>query len=198
MQRRPIETLAFPPDVLPVDLPTLADALGDRHDATIVGSDGGYELRLGTPSTLIVVLSPAQVDFFEDVAPHEPDDDDPTHPFPEEDSMEAGVERVVHTIEQLLGLYVEEADEHATDDEHDDADRAAKLVLARLLEEGSIELVAPRSRAGVEGKLAHLIARGADAATVLDGLTDHEGVAEIYADERRLATLLSSARRRRR
>lgn len=196
MQRRSLETMVFPQDVLPVDRPTLASALADRFGATIVGSDGGYELQCGEPSNLIVVIWSTHVELFEDVersmARLETEEDDPAHSVPDEESAESGAERVIHAIEEILGLYVDDVADDA--DEPDDADRRAKRMLDRLIETGAIELVTPRSRAGVEGKLAHLIARGANALAVHEALMSHEGVAEIYVDEHQLAPLLSTPR----
>jgi len=194
--------MAFPPSVLPVGLSALADVLGDRHDATIASSQGQYELRFGDPSTLIVVLSPTRADFFEDVeralALDVMEDDDPAHLPLEELSVQEGVELAVHTIEEILGLYVEADVEDVSVDGEDDADRQARAVLSALLADGSIELVGSRSRPGVEGKLAHLLAHDASVDAMLDALVDHPGVAEIYADEQQLEALLAASKRRRR
>lgn len=193
--------MALPPSVLPVDLSALADVLGDQHDATIASSQGQFELRFGDPSTLIVVLSPTRVDFFEDVERAlvlDAMEDDPAHPPPEELSVQEGVELAVHSIEEILEIYIEADVEERSADAEDDADRQARTVLSALLADGSIELATSRSRPGVEGKLAHLIAHDASVNAMLDALVDHPGVDEIYTDEQQLEALLEASKRRRR
>lgn len=201
MHRRPLERMTFPLEVLPVDTRALADRLADRHPATIVGSGGQFELRFGDPSNLIAVISPAHVDFFEDLAAQAAvdEEEDPEHQSPEELSVESGAEGIVHTIEELLGLFVE--DDAAADAEYaaarpdDAADRQAQTIVGALLERQLLELVTPRSRAAVEGKLAHMLAHGFDAARIAESLAALECVAELYIDDDQLAALLASGSR---
>lgn len=201
MQRRHVATFTFLPAVLPVDLADLADRLADAHPATIVGRAAPIELRFADPPTLLAVLSAARVDFFEDLDAQADDDPVDTDDLGETDdddetTADDGAEDVTNTIEILLGLADDddEADAaYAASRNVDDADRLAAALLGALLERGLLELVTPRARPAVEGKLAHLLAHDADPHAIADGLADHEGVAELYADDAELAALLRDA-----
>lgn len=70
-------------------------------------------------------------------------------------------------------------------------DEAAAAIIEALLEAGLLELVTHRSRAGVEGKLAHLLSQGITAPDqIAEALIAAPGVAELYADDDTLGALL--------
>lgn len=203
MDRRLLTTLTFPPSVLPVDLDALADRLTDAYPATIVGRTDLIELRFDDPPNLLACLTPTRVDFYEDLAPpttdlpEEPDSpEDPEDPLSPED----GAEDIILAIEILLRLHDDEdaaADaEYAASRAIDDADRHAAALVDLLLERRLLELVTPRSRIGVEGLLAHLLAHDAAPHELAERLADHAGVAELYAGDDELRALARAARRR--
>lgn len=75
----------------------------------------------------------------------------------------------------------------------DEADRLAAWLVGALLEQGLLELAAPRSRAQVEGKLAHLLANGVrDPARLSAAIIACSGVAELYADDEWVGRALHS------
>lgn len=94
--------------------------------------------------------------------------------------------------EALAGI--EEAEDLAEEPPpSDEADRLAAWLVGALLDQGLLELAAPRSRAQVEGRLAHNLASGVrDPARLSAAIIACSGVAELYADDERIGSILHS------
>ncbi len=179
MARRLFRTLRFP---MPVEDPrALAEQLVARARASsIVGSGGEQELRFVAPGSLVVVIDRTEARFSLDESAHLDED-------PEGDADEIALQ-----LEILLGIEEEEGDEGEAPAQ-DDSDRNAAVMVGALLERDLLELSTPRSRDQVEGRLAHLLAQGVqDPARLSAAIVSCSGVAELYADDDTLGTLIDS------
>jgi hypothetical protein len=83
---------------------------------------------------------------------------------------------------------------NATDD---DSDLVAQRVIERLLNEGLLELVTPRSRPAIEEFLAHHLAHKRVSETLCDDLADAKGVAELYTSDEQLYEIIAACRSKR-
>ncbi|MDC0716891.1 hypothetical protein [Nannocystis bainbridge] len=199
MTRRLLESMAFPKDTQ-VNPIALAEAVTEAFPVcSVVGGRGEQELRFVAPAGLVVVISATGVQCFaeppppleaedaEDEAEEDEEDED-------DDDPQATAEGVLMHVAAVLGL--EEEDEGGDTAAPDDAaDRRATAIVAALLAEGLLELVTPRSRAQVEGRLAHLLAHGVhNPGALAESIADCSGVAEFYADDAQMAAVLGKAR----
>lgn len=197
MTRRLIDRMTLPPEAQ-ADPAVLAESVADAFPvASIVGGRGEQELRFVAPATLVVLISATEVQFFDEPLPP-PEDEEAAgeeHAEAEDgDAPEDAVEAIVGHLEVLLGMATEEDEggegETIPDDE---ADRRAAVIVGALLERGLLELTTPRSRAQVEGRLAHLLAHGRrDPGFLAEQIADCSGVAEFYADDAQMAAVLAS------
>lgn len=179
----------------------LAESLTrDFSVASISGSNGEHEVQLISPDELVVVISPSRACFF--LEPRiEVDDDDDEHEDENEDDPHGVAEEISDYLAREAGVVQDDDDDDDYNDNDaapdDESDKIAQQVVGRLLEEGLLELVTPRSRAGVEGYLAHRIAHGRVKRGLADALADAKGVAEVYASDEQIAAILASCQRTR-
>ncbi|MDC0674717.1 hypothetical protein [Nannocystis radixulma] len=202
MTRRWFHTMKLPDSPVP-DPSVLAEAVADEFAvASIVGGHGEQELRFVTPGTLVVVISATEVQFFDQPDPIEEDEDDAASAEDEEQTPEDAAEEIEGFLAGFLGLSEDEEDDEDEEDEEDEEDdeagdeeeRVARRVVDALLERGLLELTTPRSRAQVEGRLAHLLAYGERGAGQLaEAIAGCSGVAEFYADDGQLAEVLAAS-----
>ena len=175
MARRLLRSLAFPS---PTDPRALAERVGAEFRAyAIVGTSIDYEVTFVEPASLILVISRDQARIFVDGR--------------HDEEIDETAEDIEHFIAVALGMVV---DDDGPDDEpaRDPSDQRAAAFVEALLADGLLELVTPRSRAQVEGKVAHLLAHGkASPAELGAALTDSRGVSELYADDAQLAAVLA-------
>lgn len=179
MTRKLFRTLRFP---TPVEDPrALAERLADRMPASsIVGSGGEQELRFVAPGSLVLVIGRTEARFSLDESAHL--DEDP----------EGDADEIALHLEVLLGLVEEEGEEDEAPVQ-DDSDRKAAALVGALLERELLALNTPRSCGQVEGRVAHLLARGVqDPARLSAAILDCTGVAELYADDDTLGALLDT------
>lgn len=193
------------PAELQVSPVMLAESVSEAFPVvSIVGGRGEQELRFVSPATLVVVISATAVECYEEPLPppeedaegsEEEDEDFVEDEDEEDDDPLSTAEDILGHVSALLGLdEEEEAPDEPTPD--DAADRRAAAIVAALLQEGLLELVTPRSRPQVEGRLAHLLAHGMhDAGALAESIADLSGVAEFYADDAQMAAVLAKARR---
>jgi len=200
MSRRLIETMKLPAAPKP-DPAVLAEALAEEFAvASIAGGHGEQELRFVTPGSLVVVVSATEVRFFaepEAIAADAEDDGDEEGEEDEEQTPDDAADEISAYLAGFLGLSLDgeeeaDADEAVPDDA---ADRHAARLVEELLARGLLELVTPRSRAQVEGRLAHLLAHGVrGAGSLAEAIADCSGVAELYADDAQMAEVLETTR----
>lgn len=185
------------PAELQVNPVMLAESVSEAFPvASIAGGRGEQELRFVSPATLVVVISATSVECHEEPLPPPEDEAFAEDEDEEEEDPRAMAEDILAHVSTLLGL---DEEEEASPDEptpDDAADRRAAAIVAALLQEGLLELVTPRSRPQVEGRLAHLLAHGMhDAGALAESIADCSGVAEFYADDAQMAAVLAKARR---
>ncbi|WP_434424004.1 hypothetical protein [Nannocystis pusilla] len=198
MSRRLLESMAIPAE-LQVNPVMLAESVSEAFPVmSIVGGRGEQELRFVSPATLVVVISATAVECYDEPLPPPEDDAEGDEEFAEDEDDEdprSTAEDILGHVSELLGLDEEEEspDEPTPDDA---ADRRAAAIVAALLQDGLLELVTPRSRPQVEGRLAHLLAHGMhDAGALAESIADCSGVAEFYADDAQMAAVLAKVRR---
>ncbi|PCC72858.1 hypothetical protein SAMN02745121_01975 [Nannocystis exedens] len=177
----------------------LAESVSEAFPvASIVGGRGDQELRFVAPATLVVVISATAVHCYEEPLPPEEDEEgyeDDGEDADEDDPMDTAEDILAH-VSVLLGLDEEEEEGPDEPTPDDAADRRAAAIVALLLQDGLLELVTPRSRPQVEGRLAHLLAHGMhDAGALAESIADCSGVAEFYADDAQMAAVLAKVRR---
>ena len=195
-RRKLIRTLDLPARS---DARALAESLTDDFAvASIVGSNGEFEIQFVSPADLVAVISSSQARFFIEPLVNADDDDDDDDDDEPDDPNDVAEGISLH-LARRVGILRDDDDE---DDEtgaapDDDNDEVARRVVERLLNEGLLELVTPRSRAGVEGHLAHIIAHGRVDGTLCDDLTEVKGVAELYASDEQLDEILAACRKKR-
>ncbi|MFY0534805.1 hypothetical protein [Nannocystis pusilla] len=200
MSRRLLESMAIPAE-LQVNPVMLAESVSEAFPVmSIVGGRGEQELRFVSPATLVVVISATAVECFDEPLPPPEEDAEEYEDFAEDEDEEeedplSTAEDILGHVSELLGLdEEEEAPDEPTPD--DAADRRAAAIVAALLQDGLLELVTPRSRPQVEGRLAHLLAHGMhDAGALAESIADCSGVAEFYADDAQMAAVLAKVRR---
>lgn len=191
-QRKLIKIHKLPPGSNPA---ALAESLTDDFNiASITGRAGEVEIELVHPPELVVVIDAARARFF--VVPVLEDDDDDDKD--EEDDPHAIAEEMAFFLARKTGQMLDdEDDEEDAKTPEDDSDDVARRVVKRLLEEGLLELVTPRSQTSVEEYLAHQIAQGKTGDSLCDDLTEVKGVAELYASNEQLAEILAECSRKR-
>ncbi|MCY0993878.1 hypothetical protein OV203_42460 [Nannocystis sp. ILAH1] len=194
MSRRLLESMAIPAE-LQVNPVMVAESVSEAFPVmSIVGGRGEQELRFVSPATLVVVISATAVECYDEPLPPPEEDEDFAEDEEDEDPRSTAEDILGH-VSELLGLEEEEEspDEPTPDDA---ADRRAAAIVAALLQDGLLELVTPRSRPQVEGRLAHLLAHGMhDAGALAESIADLSGVAEFYADDAQMAAVLAKVRR---
>lgn len=198
MKRRSLlRTLDLPKGANPR---ALAESLTDDFNvASISGSNGEYEVQMVSPDELVVVINATRARFF--IEPRDADEDEE---FDDEDDVEEDdphdvAEDMCFFLSRRLGL-VKDEDEGSEEDAgppDDDSDELARRVVARLLDEGLLELVTPRSRPSVESHLAHCLAQGKNADKLCDELAEVKGVAELYTSNEQFAEILAGCRKKR-
>jgi hypothetical protein len=200
MKRRSLlRTLELPKGANPR---ALAESLRDDFNvATITGSNGEYEVEMLSPDELVVVINASRARFFIEPRDDEDEDDEDDEDFDdeEEDDPHDVAEDMSFYLSKRLGLVRDEGDDPdenaGTPD--DDSDELARRIVARLLDEGLLELVTPRSRPTVESHLAHCLAQGKNAEKLCDELAEVKGVAELYTSNEQFAEILASCRKKR-
>lgn len=178
------------------DAKALAESLTDEFAvAAISGSGGEFEVSFVSPEELVVVVGATQAKFFVEPLPLNAQADEEDED--ERDDPDDVAEEISFHFERRTGLAKDEDDDD--DDEKapdDDSDDVARRMIQRLLDEGLLEIVNSRSRAGVEGYLAHKIAHGQTGESLGDNLADVKGVAELYASNEQLAQILADCRKK--
>ncbi|WAS91995.1 hypothetical protein [Nannocystis punicea] len=205
MSRRLLESMEIPAD-LRVNPVMVAESVSEAFPvASIVGGRDDQELRFVSPAELVVVISATAVHCYEEPLPVEEVEEDEygevieddEEDEVEEDDPRDTAEDILAHVSALLGLEVEEDEDEIEDEAKPDdaADRRAAAIVAALLDAGLLELVTPRSRPQVEGRLAHLLAHGVHHPGALaESIADCSGVAEFYADDGQMAAVLAKAR----
>lgn len=190
-RRKLIRTLELPPGS---NARSLAESLTDDFNiASISGSNGEFEIQCVSPADLVVVIDASRARFF--VEPNIGGDDDADE---EPDDPHDVAEAMSFHLQRRVGKGPRDEDEVAEDaTPDDDSDEVARRVVERLLKEELLELVTPRSRASVEGHLAHIIAHGRVDGTLCDDLAEVKGVAELYASDEQLYEIIAACRKKR-
>ena len=195
MSRRLLESMAIPAE-LQVNPVMLAESVSEAFPVmSIVGGRGEQELRFVRPATLLVVISATAIECYDEPL-QLPEEDEDFAADEEDEDPGSTAEDILGHVATLLGL--DEAEDGSADEPTPDdaADRRAAAIVAALLQDGLIELVTPRSRPQVEGRLAHLLAHGMhDAGALAESIADLSGVAEFYADDAQMAAVLAKVRR---
>jgi len=176
----------------------LAESLTtDFNVASITGSGGEHEVQLVSPAELVVVISASRAQFFR--APIVVDDDDDDFDDEEEpDDPNDIAEEISFFLARRVGLVQDDEDaDEDNDATQDDSDIVAQRVIERLLNEGLLELVTPRSRPGIEEFLAHRLANKRVSETLCDDLADAKGVAELYTSDEQLYEIIAACRSKR-
>lgn len=175
------------------DARALAESLTDDFNvASIVGSNGEFEIQFVSPADLVVVISSSQARFFiEPLVNADADEEEDEEP---DDPHDVAEEISVHLARRVGTLRDDDETGAAPDD--DDNDEVARRVVERLLREGLLELVTPRSRTSVEEHLAHIIAHERVDGTLCDDLADVKGVAELYTSDEQLYEILAACRKK--
>lgn len=198
MKRRSLlRTLELPKGANPRDL---AESLTDDFNvASITGSNGEYEVEMVSPDELVVVINASRARFYIEPRDDEDDEDDEDFDDEDEDDPHDVAEDMSFFLSRRLGLVRDEEDEpdESAGTPDDDSDELARRVVARLLDEGLLELVTPRSRPSVENHLAHCLAQGKNAEKLCDELAEVKGVAELYTSNEQFAEILASCRKKR-
>lgn len=197
VSRRLLESMAIPAE-LQVSPVMLAESVSEAFPvASIVGGRGEQELRFVSPATLLVLISATAVECYDEpLPPPEEGEDEDFAEDEEDDDPRSIAEDILGHVATLLGLDEENEEAPGEPTPDDAADRRAAAIVAALLQDGLLELVTPRSRPQVEGRLAHLLAHGMhDAGALAESIADCRGVAEFYADDAQMAAVLAKVRR---
>lgn len=188
-----IHTLALPPGS---DARALAEEVAERfRAASISGSGGKHEVQLMSPSSLVVLVGPKAVQFFEQPVEVDEETDEEHDGDDEEDDPKDTAEAISDHLARFVGLTPDDDDD---DDENKqplyDADELALKVVALLLARGLLELTTPRSQEKVEARVAHGLDKGLGGAVICNALTEVPGVAELYTSDAELDAIIAECR----